>query len=339
MITIRARNAEDALFTALLRLKLDHEEAQSRNGTVYRFREPVTTIYERPLERVIFDSTRNCNPFLHFFESLWMLSGSGEVEFLLQFAKNMDQFSDDGKTLNGAYGHRWRFHFGYDQLGEVIQLLKNDPSSRRAVVGIWDPWADLKNQFSKDLPCNTQVMFKIRGGGLDMTVLNRSNDMIWGAYGANVVHFSYLQEYMAGALNVSVGVYRQVSDDLHLYPGIPVAEKMWNMAGANPVNHYGLDPGMALGPRLLEESEPWELHSDLQRMIEDPTARRWDPLTPFYDYVGKHMARIHRAFKSGDVNEMCDNLNCLRDRAWEKACREWIDRIRIARGEPLLPPS
>jgi hypothetical protein len=50
-----------------------------------------------------------------------------------------------------------------------------------------------------------------------MTVFNRSNDLIWGSLGANVVHFSFLQEYMACALDCRVGLYHQVSNNLHVY--------------------------------------------------------------------------------------------------------------------------
>ena len=41
--------------------------------------------------------------------------------------------------------------------------------------------------------------------------------MLWGAYGANAVHMSVLQEYVATALNVSIGTYTQMSDSLHIY--------------------------------------------------------------------------------------------------------------------------
>jgi hypothetical protein len=50
-----------------------------------------------------------------------------------------------------------------------------------------------------------------------MTVCNRSNDLIWGSLGANVVHFSFLQEYLAACIGVEVGVYNQFSNNLHVY--------------------------------------------------------------------------------------------------------------------------
>ena len=50
-----------------------------------------------------------------------------------------------------------------------------------------------------------------------MTVCNRSNDMLWGAYGANAVHMSMLQEYLASRLEIAVGEYTQISDSFHVY--------------------------------------------------------------------------------------------------------------------------
>ena len=50
-----------------------------------------------------------------------------------------------------------------------------------------------------------------------MTVCNRSNDMIWGAYGANAVHMSILMEYVAVAVNAPMGSYYQISDSFHIY--------------------------------------------------------------------------------------------------------------------------
>jgi thymidylate synthase len=52
---------------------------------------------------------------------------------------------------------------------------------------------------------------------LDLTVLCRSNDVVWGAYGANAVHFSVLQEYLAGRIGVDVGVMYQFSNNYHGY--------------------------------------------------------------------------------------------------------------------------
>jgi len=102
------------------------------------FPEPVTTTYLRPTERVLFHAGRDANPIFHLMEAIWMLAGRNDVAFLEQFNRTIGQYSDNGEVFNAAYGHRWRKHFGHDQLIEVINLLRKDPKSRQAVIQMWD---------------------------------------------------------------------------------------------------------------------------------------------------------------------------------------------------------
>jgi len=50
-----------------------------------------------------------------------------------------------------------------------------------------------------------------------MVVFNRSNDMVWGCYGANAVHFSFLHEFIGRSTGLPLGTYTQVSVNLHAY--------------------------------------------------------------------------------------------------------------------------
>lgn len=209
-------------------------ERDSRNGPVLKIPEPVIITYEHPRQRVLMNPFRDANPFFHLYESLWMLMGRDDVESLSFFSSKISQFSDDGKTFNGAYGKRWcswMNPFGspsrINQLDVLVNHLKKSPDSRRTVLQMWDPLKDLirideqYNHYSKDVCCNLAVKFSTRGQDgetkLDMTVYNRSNDLILGMFGANVVHFSFLQEYVAGKCGFKVGKYHQISDDLHVY--------------------------------------------------------------------------------------------------------------------------
>src|ERR1039457_2230941 len=104
MHVIQARNVNDALASGLEYLADKGVEEQSRNGPVIVAPGPVTTVYERPLERVLFSPLRDANPFFATMESLWMLAGHNDVVFPAYFAKNMMNYSDGGVTLHGAYG-------------------------------------------------------------------------------------------------------------------------------------------------------------------------------------------------------------------------------------------
>ena len=198
----------------------------SRVGPCISVLEPVTTIYSRPRQRVLLNAERDPNPFFHLYESLWMLAGRNDVEFVSYFVKRMAEFSDDGKTLHGAYGWRWTNFFTHDQIESAIDMLHKDPTSRRCVVTLWDPYRDPIKAAAggKDVPCNTQIYFDIRDGEhLNMSVTCRSNDALWGAYGANVVHFSMLMEYVLESLKLrglpklQMGTYTQFSHDMHVY--------------------------------------------------------------------------------------------------------------------------
>jgi hypothetical protein len=116
------------------------QASPSRYGDVLRINGPVTITYEDPRERVLFAPGRDCNPFFHLFEALWMLAGRNDLAPIVYFNSKMKEFSDDGGiTQPDAYGYRWRKHFGWDQLNAIVEELKKDHTSRRVVLSMWDP--------------------------------------------------------------------------------------------------------------------------------------------------------------------------------------------------------
>jgi hypothetical protein len=217
MRVLEARNVHEALPKALSMIQREGVLRDSRNGRVLMHPHPVTTVYYEPTERVLFWPERDANPAFHLYEALWMLRGRNDLAPLQRYVKDFGRFSDDGQTLYGAYGFRWRKAHDDDQLEVISRRLMENPDDRRCILSMWDTDYDLDRD-TRDLPCNVTVNFQINtAGALDMTVFNRSNDIVLGAYGANAVHFSVLQEYMAIWIGVPVGVYRQVSCNWHAY--------------------------------------------------------------------------------------------------------------------------
>lgn len=339
MQVIHARNVNDALVAGAQLLAEGGVDQGSRAGGTLEYPEPVCTVYAHPLERVLFDAVRDANPFFHLMEALWMLAGRRDVEWLARFNKRMAEYSDDGVTFNAAYGYRWRRQFdlyaasgepAHDQLDAIVRLLRADPDSRRAVLQIWDAEADLGVP-SRDLACNTLAMFKVRGGRLHMTVANRSNDVVWGCYGANAVQFSVLLEYMAARIGVAPGQYRQVSDSYHAYhdtwPKIrDVAERYAGdpyAAGEVAVYPLVADPDcfdvelerwMAGAPEALG-LEQWE------REAEGGTWRN-----PYFARVATPVHNAWFAYKRKDRAAAEAWVERCAATDWRRAAREWLGR-------------
>lgn len=207
----------------------------SRVGERLMVEEPVIVTFDQPRERVLFNTARDCNPFFHLYESMWMLAGRQDIAPLEYYSSGYKaQVDDGGPNANGAYGYRWRksrywdsnqqtpgdpWIAEVDQLAIIIDQLRRKPESSRVVLQMWNVEDDLmKMDTTKDCCCNTHAYFLVEDGRyLNMSVCNRSNDMIWGMLGANVVHFSFLQEYLAAAIGLQVGAYHQITNNLHVY--------------------------------------------------------------------------------------------------------------------------
>ena len=318
---IKVRNVNQAFSRIFSELKvLNLEPEQTRNGPAIAVPGIVTTTYEHPGERVLFHEGRDANPIFHLMESIWMLAGRRDVAFLTLFNKRMSEFSDDGETFNAAYGSRWRNHFGFDQLIAVIQVLIRDPKTRQAVVQIWDE-QDLYLK-TKDKACNTQVIFDTRGDKLNMTVFNRSNDIWWGAYGANAVHFSFMQEFVAHAIGFPLGEYRQVSNNFHLYT------KLYDAARyiANPPGqeHDLYSSGVAVPYPIMDNSGYFSFLEDCEKFCADPFKEQiynhW-----FFADVAVPTAMVSRVRKL----KQADGYNYARRimaSDWSRAVTDWIER-------------
>lgn len=322
------RNVNQAFSEIFWKLKvLNLQPEQTRNGPAIVYPEMVTTVYKCPSERVLFHKGRDANPIFHLMESIWMLAGRNDVAFLQQFNKRMVEFSDDGKTFNAAYGHRWRKHFGHDQLDEVIKMLRRDPNSRQAVIQMWDD-ADLSKK-TKDKACNMQVIFDTRGGRLNMTVINRSNDIWWGAYGANAVHFSFLQEFIAAAIAHRIGVYRQVSNNFHLYTELYNAKPYLEMPPDS--SHYDHYSNGTVRPLPIMLNGEYKLFlTECEMFCHDPYNERIHYANPFFEHIARPMAMISRVRKihAGDGRSYAAKI---RAEDWRRAAFDWIDRRDHAR--------
>jgi Thymidylate synthase len=151
-------------------------------------------------------------------EAIWVLLGREDVHCLLPWNRRMVEFSDDGRTLAGAYGKRLRSGRGFDQLVAAIEELKVNPDSRQVFTEIWDANRDfpVSGPRSRDVSCSIGDFLLIREEKLNLTHVMRSNDLVWGAP-YDMFVFSVIQEFLAGLLDCDVGVYCHVANIIQVY--------------------------------------------------------------------------------------------------------------------------
>lgn len=158
--------------------------------------------------------TRNISYNYLVGEILWYWSARNDLNFIKHFSKFWDMISDDGKTSNSAYGYILQKKHGFNQIEAVIDLLKKDPSSRRAVLNFNTP--NINMAYTKDEVCTICLSFMIRDNKLDCTAVMRSNDVIFGL-SYDLSYFISLQKYIADRLGVSYGSYTHYAFSMHVY--------------------------------------------------------------------------------------------------------------------------
>ena len=168
-----------------------------------------------PLNRFLFMLGRGNDPFASIAETIWVLAGRDDIEWLSSYLPRARDFSDDGTTWRAAYGPRLRNWRGTDPLTNVVRLLRDEPSTRRATLSLFDPSLDYADTL--DVPCTIAIQFMIRDDRLNATVTMRSNDVWWGFSGINAFEWSVLLEAVALWTGTQVGTLTFFAGSFHLY--------------------------------------------------------------------------------------------------------------------------
>jgi thymidylate synthase len=148
-------------------------------------------------------------------ETLWYLAGSNKLDFIKYYLNNYGQFAESDGTVHGAYGPRlFRMRGEIDQIESVVDLLRRKPSSRQAVIQLFNA-EDLLKDYN-DIPCTCTMQFLIRKGCLHAVVHMRSNDAFIGLP-HDVFAFTFIQELLARTLKLELGLYKHAVGSLHIY--------------------------------------------------------------------------------------------------------------------------
>ena len=220
-------SATEALPHLLNKLLTQGTDVPSRNGSTKELTMQHITI-EQTADPYITTPGRNVSLPAQIAETMWILDGRNGVEWLSNYLPQAPKFSDDGKTWRGGYGPRLREwsmtddphgqaprNRQVDQLRHIIDLLRQDPTTRRAVFAIYDPATD--STPGKDIPCNNWVHFLARNGKLHAHVAIRSNDVMWGWSGINSFEWSVLNQVVAAYAGLLPGSITYDISSLHLY--------------------------------------------------------------------------------------------------------------------------
>jgi thymidylate synthase len=200
----------DDLLHAAIEAVLERGEHVSPTKGPNRELRAVTLELTNPRARLSRSESRG-KIFSALGELLWYLSGSNATGHITHYIPRYSEY-DEGGIIFGGYGPRLRG--GTDQLATVVDLLRSRPSTRRAVLQIFDR-TDLLEPH-EDVPCTCTLQFLHRERGLDLIVYMRSNDVFIGLP-HDVFCFSMIQELVARSVGAQLGQYIHVAGSLHLY--------------------------------------------------------------------------------------------------------------------------
>jgi len=168
-----------------------------------------------PKDRKIINKERKWKEDYAEAEWQWYLTGDPNVKALGDIYGKVPEIwkrmaDGDGK-VNSNYGYQWERN---NQIDYVVDLLKNQPDTRQAVITILD--MKEHDTFTFDTPCTYAIQFTILHGRLDMCVTMRSNDL-WYGFCNDQYQFSKLQEMVSKRLKIDTGTYYHFAHNMHLY--------------------------------------------------------------------------------------------------------------------------
>jgi thymidylate synthase len=152
-------------------------------------------------------------------ELLWFLSGDTNLAYLHENRVTIwDEWADESGDLGPIYGSQWRSwptpdggHI--DQIADVVERIRKDPSSRRHVVSAWNV-ADLDAMALP--PCHCLFQFWVADGGLSCQLYQRSADLFLGVP-FNIASYALLTMMVARVTGLEAREFIHTFGDVHLY--------------------------------------------------------------------------------------------------------------------------
>lgn len=164
-------------------------------------------------------TTKKCHLKSIILELLWFLKGSGNVKYLQENGVRIwNEWADENGDLGPVYGVQWRSWKGadgrtHDQIKEVVESIKSNPTSRRLLVNAWNV-GELDNMALP--PCHMMFQFYVSKGKLSCQLYQRSADIFLGVP-FNIASYSLLTMMMAQVTGLEPGEFIHTFGDAHIY--------------------------------------------------------------------------------------------------------------------------
>ena len=166
---------------------------------------------ENPLDREIKTPWRKWKKDYAEYEWQWYLSRNPNANEIAQKASIWKNMQDENGNVNSNYGYQWARN---NQLYKVMEMLVKDPTTRKASISLYD--GKEIDKYQKDTVCTYSINFTYDNNALNMSVLMRSNDLVYG-FCNDQYCFSKLHELVANETGFRVGRYFHYADNLHIY--------------------------------------------------------------------------------------------------------------------------
>jgi len=154
-----------------------------------------------------------------FYELLWFLRGETNVRYLREHGVTIwDEWADEAGDLGPVYGKQWRRWETtdgrvIDQVGDVVEQIKQNPDSRRLIVSAWNV-GELDRMALP--PCHLLFQFYVADGRLSCQLYQRSADVFLGLP-FNIASYALLTHLVAEQCGLEAGDFVWTGGDCHLY--------------------------------------------------------------------------------------------------------------------------
>ncbi len=152
-------------------------------------------------------------------ELLWFLRGDTNVAYLQENGVRIwNEWAREDGDLGPIYGKQWRAWGApngetIDQISNVLDLIRNDPTSRRMIVNAWNVGELSEMALS---PCHCLFQFFVADGRLSCQLYQRSADVFLGVP-FNIASYALLTMMIAKVTDLRPGDFVHTFGDTHLY--------------------------------------------------------------------------------------------------------------------------